>query len=490
MDNPFHDLLDRLDHLSGQFDDLRGLIRRAIRLIEKDPEMALTRVRKVLEYVVYDAFERLVKEPPGTRPLENLLQRLVKDGHLPPHLAPYTTFIRELGNAGTHRPEGNYNILDVNVSLIQLRAILDWYFEMVRPDAAAPAASPDPSPTSADPPRPEGSNPRDGPFRDHLAVGKASPSPLPGPEPLPFPAPLPARRGRPWPKIVPAAVLGVLLLGMIVYVTTNKGRIKIAVDDPQAAPGFVPPFSGPAALVDKPPAEPAAVSGPEVVAFYDFNDGTATDRSGHGNHGSLSANPPPFTSQGYQGGALSFDARQQNFITIPVDINPSVMPQITMGGWFNADSATARQPLLSHGDGGFDRALAIDNRGGGGFRWSAFTGSTGSGCFGGASVKPRQWTFVVMRHDHLTGNLTLDVDGQPDKTKAFFGLGDSRTTIGKNPRYPTFFSGKIDNIFIYSGTLGDDKIEDIRSRGEAAILSMIETRKKDRAGKSGPTEGP
>ena len=129
MDNQFHDLIDRLDHLSGQFDDLRGLIGRAIRLADNDPEMALTRVRKVLEYVVHDAYQRLVKKPPGTQPLENLLQILVKDGHLPPHLAPYTNLIRELGNVGTHRADGKYKMQDVNLSLSQLRAILDWYFE-------------------------------------------------------------------------------------------------------------------------------------------------------------------------------------------------------------------------------------------------------------------------------------------------------------------------------------------------------------------------
>ncbi len=166
MDNQFHDLIDRLDHLSDQFEELRGLIRKAIRLADNDPEMALTRVRKVLEYVVHDAYQRLVKEPPGTRPLENLLQRLVKDGHLPPHLAPYTNLIRELGNVGTHRPDGNYKMLDVNISLIQLRAILDWYFEAVRPDAAVLPVLSDPTLASGERPQSAGSSPRVGQFRE------------------------------------------------------------------------------------------------------------------------------------------------------------------------------------------------------------------------------------------------------------------------------------------------------------------------------------
>jgi hypothetical protein len=61
-------------------------VQRAIRIADEDPEMALTRARKVLEYFVRDVYERRVNEPPGTRPLENLLQRLVKDGYFPDRL--------------------------------------------------------------------------------------------------------------------------------------------------------------------------------------------------------------------------------------------------------------------------------------------------------------------------------------------------------------------------------------------------------------------
>jgi hypothetical protein len=178
---------------------------------------------------------------------------------------------------------------------------------------------------------------------------------------------------------------------------------------------------------------------------------------------------------------MSFDARQKNFITIPVDINPTVMPQITIGGWFNAGPSEPAAPghyaLLSHGNGngGFDRGLIIHKRrGDGAFLWNTFTFSIP---FGDATVKAGQWTFVVMRHDQATSNLTFDVDGRQAKTKAFFGLGKPRTTIGHNPEHQQPFSGKIDNIFIYKGVLDDDKIADIRARGEAAILSTIEPTK-------------
>src|SRR3979490_1691550 len=102
MDPTFQELIERLDRLSGEFDELRSGVLRAIRIADDDPEMALTRARKVLEYVVREVYERRVEEPPGTRPLENLLQRLVKDGHFPERLSAYANTGRKLGKGEPH----------------------------------------------------------------------------------------------------------------------------------------------------------------------------------------------------------------------------------------------------------------------------------------------------------------------------------------------------------------------------------------------------
>jgi hypothetical protein len=107
-----------------------------------DPEMALIRSRKVLEYVVRDVFVRRVGEPPGTRPLENLIQRLVKDGHFPPRLEAYTETIRKLGNVGAHHFGQRISAGDVYQSLAQLMPVLEWYFESERPEAGVSFDSP------------------------------------------------------------------------------------------------------------------------------------------------------------------------------------------------------------------------------------------------------------------------------------------------------------------------------------------------------------
>jgi hypothetical protein len=120
--------------------------------------MALTRARKVLEFVVRDVYQRRTGEEVGTRPLENVLQRLVKDGHLPKRLAAYANAVRELGNVGTHAFGEAITKADVAQSLAQLTAILEWYFEHERPRAEQGPrpevpGTPRPAPPPAEPPR-------------------------------------------------------------------------------------------------------------------------------------------------------------------------------------------------------------------------------------------------------------------------------------------------------------------------------------------------
>ncbi len=135
MEPPLQTLLDRVEHLSDQFRELRDGVQKVIRIADEDPEMALTRARKVLEHIVREVYERRIREPPGTRPLENLIQRLVKDGIFPDRLDAYATTIRKLGNLGTHSFGERVTVADVYQSLTQLMPILEWYFEVERPDA-------------------------------------------------------------------------------------------------------------------------------------------------------------------------------------------------------------------------------------------------------------------------------------------------------------------------------------------------------------------
>jgi formylglycine-generating enzyme required for sulfatase activity len=141
MDPSLQPLLGRLNQLPDQFRDIRDGVQKAIRIADEDPEMALTRSRKVLELVVREVYERRINEPAGTRPLENLLQRLVKDGHLPTRLDAHANSVRLLGNVGTHGFGQPITAADVQQSLSGLLHVLEWYAQEEQPGANIQQAS-------------------------------------------------------------------------------------------------------------------------------------------------------------------------------------------------------------------------------------------------------------------------------------------------------------------------------------------------------------
>jgi hypothetical protein len=145
MQPSLESVLTLLERASDSFRELRESVLKAVRIAEVDPEMALTRTRKVLEFVVRDVYEKRLHEPAGTRPLENLLQRLVKEGHFPARLEAYASAVRLLGNVATHKFGETVGVLDVYLALIQMLPIFEWYLGI----KGAPISWPSPSQTTA-----------------------------------------------------------------------------------------------------------------------------------------------------------------------------------------------------------------------------------------------------------------------------------------------------------------------------------------------------
>ncbi len=139
---------ERLSSLSSQMDELRQNVRQVAVVADADPEMALTKARKVLESVLRRVWEHFIpNEPIGTRPLEEVLQRLQKNGYLPRKQAAYAVGVKELGNVGTHVHDEKVDKKDVAQALNPLIAVLEWYFDQEWVEGGAPAKpdKPDPS---------------------------------------------------------------------------------------------------------------------------------------------------------------------------------------------------------------------------------------------------------------------------------------------------------------------------------------------------------
>jgi len=204
----------------------------------------------------------------------------------------------------------------------------------------------------------------------------------------------------------------------------------------------------------------AGTANANLIAYYSF-EGNALDVSGNGYHASIVAGVTLTT--GHTGLAYDFDG-SNDYITIPLNINPSALSSITMGAWVQSNTTGSIKKVISHDNGGYDRTLGIDTRAGGG--WSAFTGS---GVLGNQPVSTGSWQFVAVTYDQVAQNIMLYVDGVTQSTAGIQGTGHATTRIGGNPSFNEYFNGRIDDVFFYDEALSIAELDDIRLNGVSAV---------------------
>jgi hypothetical protein len=215
------------------------------------------------------------------------------------------------------------------------------------------------------------------------------------------------------------------------------------------------------------PVPPPKVQLPPLLGFYPFDTGTAADFSGNRRHGTITGSPQLVA--GYEGQAYYFNGGA-DYVTVPLNINPAQYPRLTMGAWVQTISSSPLQPLLTHDNGGFDRSIAIDYRGGG-TGWSAFCGPSGQ-VLGAVPAIYKKWTFVAVVYDQAQQTVRLQVDDMVlTKEAASLSQGQNQLHIGASPLFSNFFDGIIDNVFVFGDALTDQQLAYIRSGGAQVILT-------------------
>jgi hypothetical protein len=204
--------------------------------------------------------------------------------------------------------------------------------------------------------------------------------------------------------------------------------------------------------------KPAVTQG--IIAYYPFN-GNAED-AWNGNHGAVTGAIPINDRFGHENSAYIFNGTS-DYISIPVNINPEKMPELTLVAWANAAESTPVRQVISHDDGDFDRSLGIDDRGGD-LGWSAFAGS--GGVLGFEPVVHDQWVFLAAVYDQTDSTVELYVNDQVHETKGFCGPGHDTTYIGMNPSFGEYFFGMIDDVIIYDRCLTKDEVLQLYNAGK------------------------
>lgn len=209
----------------------------------------------------------------------------------------------------------------------------------------------------------------------------------------------------------------------------------------------------------------------ELVTFLKFDDNSnlLADSSGNNtvstNFGAL------YSSFGYEGGALSLNG--SNYVRVSQNVGITTMPKMTWGAWVNLTNNNPIKQVLSNDNGGYDRSIGIDSRGGTNGQYSSFYGS---GVLGnGGAAKLNQWTFLAAVYDNTTGSLSYWVDANKVTTTTYFGNSAwSFFDIGHNPSFGEFLIGKVDNVFVYNEALTDAQINNIYLGGASVISGVPE----------------
>ncbi len=227
----------------------------------------------------------------------------------------------------------------------------------------------------------------------------------------------------------------------------------------------------------------ASARAAELLALYEFDEADAasfadsTAKTSPAVIGGVVADP----AGGRDGtGAALFDGSNTG-LTIPIDINPAVSPNVTIGAWVKPDAfavGTDNAPW-GHDDGGWDRGLSAPAT------EAAWSVSDGELFPSNSPVVADQWDFlsVVFRgeianlqvNDGLTYSIpgNMSFGGQPgsDGVSAHTVLAVGSLNPGGVVHA---FNGHIENFFVYDDALTSLQIEAIRNAGPAAIAATLD----------------
>ena len=165
LDFPAHvdRLINRLEKLLALKRELHAGIEKASHIAGEDPPAGLWRAGKLLEHVVRQVYERRFQEPPGTRPLESLIQRLDREAGLRGRFDA-AALLRALSARSAAASGETIAPADVEEALGQLTDILKWYIEVEEPNALGQAFAehqePKPDPAKPAAQQPAGSESR------------------------------------------------------------------------------------------------------------------------------------------------------------------------------------------------------------------------------------------------------------------------------------------------------------------------------------------
>jgi hypothetical protein len=191
-----------------------------------------------------------------------------------------------------------------------------------------------------------------------------------------------------------------VLVGCSFHASPATGTADAAIDSPGV------PSASPDAKIDAPPVQTAAFCDPSdqgIMVCFDFDDGTANDKSSH--HLTVHTANLNYTA-GEVSQALQFSATS----AADIDNDDSVfdVSSITIEAWINPDALPGNMAnVLDVLDVNGQYAIQVKKDG----TLNCILGDTGAVLNGPTDISPHHWSHVACTYDGSTGDAFLYLNG-------------------------------------------------------------------------------
>ncbi|MDA0812374.1 MAG: hypothetical protein O3C21_08325 [Verrucomicrobia bacterium] len=223
------------------------------------------------------------------------------------------------------------------------------------------------------------------------------------------------------------------------------------------------------------PNDPASLpkdAAPPLLALFEFEDEYA-DSSGNGNAARAEQNPDEISFvAGFRG--LSADindpapddgANTGGSFNIPVDANPSSLPDVSFGGWVNVtEDNVGQRGFMAVDNGGWDRGITVNAQASGSFGIASGAGPANIG-----EIKNGEWQYVVATFSDDEDRAILYV-GSADSASNTTETAEARDLATEGEveievgRYDNQdLDGMVDDIFVFGGELTPHQANAIRN---------------------------
>jgi len=201
-----------------------------------------------------------------------------------------------------------------------------------------------------------------------------------------------------------------------------------------------------------------------IYAYYPL-DGNTVDQGPHQLHGEEVDKDRSIEDQaGNKNSALAFMEKGDS-ITLPVNINPDIMPRITVALWLRVEETAGINTILSHNDGGFDRSIIIDSRKSSPL-FSVFAGDNQK-VYGGMNIPRNKWFFAAVSWNAENEKVSLYLIDQNKNFSVIStnninpGQGKEFITLGENPASGDFYIGAMSQLMIWDQILSMEEIKSL-----------------------------